>query len=151
MWGVLWMWARHVSKEWSCSSVQLLSCVQLFATPWTAAHQASLSIDNTWSLLNPSGHLGSGYGMCYQSFVYPGLWAPEHVPIMGLNFWWHKKDCFAKVLLVPMSVWEQWKGWGLRIYLVGAVLWYCQPAWLNHRPKALLGQCLQGEMQLTCG
>ena len=26
------------------SSFQLLSCVQLFATPWTAAHQASLSI-----------------------------------------------------------------------------------------------------------
>ena len=32
------------------SSVQLLSCVQLFATPWTAAHQASLSITNFWSL-----------------------------------------------------------------------------------------------------
>ena len=29
------------------SSVQLLSCVQLFATPWTAAHQASLSIPNS--------------------------------------------------------------------------------------------------------
>jgi len=28
----------------SLSSVQLLSCVQLFATPWIAAHQASLSI-----------------------------------------------------------------------------------------------------------
>ena len=27
-------------------AVQLLSCVQLFATPWTAAHQASLSITN---------------------------------------------------------------------------------------------------------
>ena len=32
------------------SSVQLLSCVQLFATPWTAARQASLSITNSWSL-----------------------------------------------------------------------------------------------------
>ena len=47
------------------SSVQLLSCVQLFATPWTAAHQASLSITNSWSLLKlisiesvmPSNHL----------------------------------------------------------------------------------------------
>ena len=29
------------------SSVQSLSCVQLFATPWTAAHQASLSITNS--------------------------------------------------------------------------------------------------------
>ena len=33
------------------SSVQSLSHVQLFATPWTAAHQASLSITNSWSLL----------------------------------------------------------------------------------------------------
>ena len=33
------------------SSDQSLSRIQLFATPWTAAHQASLSITNTWSLL----------------------------------------------------------------------------------------------------
>ena len=47
------------------SSVQLLSHVQLFAAPWTAAHQASLSITNSWSLLKlmsiesvmPSNHL----------------------------------------------------------------------------------------------
>ena len=47
------------------SSVQLLSHVQLFATPWTAAHQASWSITNSRSLLKftstesvmPSNHL----------------------------------------------------------------------------------------------
>ena len=33
------------------SSVQSLSRVRLFATPWTAAHQASLSINNSRSLL----------------------------------------------------------------------------------------------------
>ena len=33
------------------SSVQSLSHVRLFATPWTAAHQASLSITNSWSWL----------------------------------------------------------------------------------------------------
>ena len=33
------------------SSVHSLSHVQLFATPWTAARQASLSITNSWSLL----------------------------------------------------------------------------------------------------
>ena len=32
------------------SSVQSLSHVQLFATPWTIAHQASLSITNSWNL-----------------------------------------------------------------------------------------------------
>ena len=35
------------------SSVQLLSRVQLFATPWAAAHQVSLSITNSQSLLKP--------------------------------------------------------------------------------------------------
>ena len=47
------------------SSVQSLSCVPLFVTPWTAARQASLSITNSWSLLKlmfiasvmPSSHL----------------------------------------------------------------------------------------------
>ena len=43
-------------KEWSKlvtddSSVQLLSHIWLFATPWTAAHQASLYITNSWRLL----------------------------------------------------------------------------------------------------
>ena len=33
------------------SSVQLLSHVWLFVTPWIAAHQASLSITNSWGLL----------------------------------------------------------------------------------------------------
>ena len=44
---------------------QLLSCVQLFATPWAVAHQASLSITTSQSLLKymssklvmPSNHL----------------------------------------------------------------------------------------------
>ena len=35
------------------SSVQSLSCVRLFATPWTAACQAFLSITNSWSWLKP--------------------------------------------------------------------------------------------------
>ena len=41
---------NHIFITYSLSSVQLLSCIQLFATPWTTAHQASLSITNTWSL-----------------------------------------------------------------------------------------------------
>ena len=35
------------------SSVQSLSCVRLFVTPWTTAHQASLSVINSWSLPRP--------------------------------------------------------------------------------------------------
>ena len=39
-----------VSTSVKLSSVQLLSCVQLFVILWTAAHQASLSITNSQSL-----------------------------------------------------------------------------------------------------
>ena len=40
-----------IVSPWWFSSVQSLSHIQLFVTLWTAAHQASLSITNFWSLL----------------------------------------------------------------------------------------------------
>ena len=57
------------------SSVQLLSHVWLFATPWTAACQASLSITNSWSppkpmsieSVMPSNHLI----LCYPLLLLP--------------------------------------------------------------------------------
>ena len=55
----------HSWKLQQFSSVQSLSCVQLFATPWTAVRQVSLSITSSRSLLKltsiesvmPSNHL----------------------------------------------------------------------------------------------
>ena len=52
-------------QQTTFSSVQSLSHVQLFVTPWTAARQASLSITTSWSLVKrmsiesviPSNHL----------------------------------------------------------------------------------------------
>ena len=63
----------HVSSVFVI--VQLLSHVQLFATPWTAAHQASLSFTNSQSLLKlmsiglmmPSNHLI----LCYPLLLLP--------------------------------------------------------------------------------
>ena len=40
------------TRKLQFSSVQSLSHVWLFETPWAAAHQASLSITTSWSLLN---------------------------------------------------------------------------------------------------
>ena len=48
LWSDLWF---HILHSVQFSSIQLLSRVWLFATPWTAAHQASLSFTNSWSLL----------------------------------------------------------------------------------------------------
>ena len=62
---VSFCWTAKKKKKSVISSVQSLSCVRLFVTPWTAACQASLSIINSWSLLKlmsielvmPSNHL----------------------------------------------------------------------------------------------
>ena len=63
------------------SSVQLLSRVWLFATPWTAARQASLSITNSWSLLKlmsiesvmPSNHLILCSPLLFLPSIFPSI------------------------------------------------------------------------------
>ena len=63
------------------SSVQSFSRVQLFATPWTAAHQPSLSITNSWSLLElmstesvtPSNHLILCHPLLLLPSIFPSI------------------------------------------------------------------------------
>ena len=63
------------------SSVQSLSRVRLFVTRWTAAHQASLSITNSWSLLKimslelvmPSNHLILCHLLLLPPSVFPSI------------------------------------------------------------------------------
>ena len=63
------------------SSVQSLSHVQLFVTPWTAARQASLSITNSWSLLKlmstelvmPSSHLILCHLLLLPPSIFPSI------------------------------------------------------------------------------
>ena len=62
-------------------SAQSLSHVQLFATPWTAAHQASLSITNSQSLLKlmsiesvmPSNHLILCHPLLLLPSIFPSI------------------------------------------------------------------------------
>ena len=63
------------------SSVQSLSCVRLLATPWTAAHQASLSITSSQSLLKlmsiesvmPSNHLILCCPLLFLPSIFPSV------------------------------------------------------------------------------
>ena len=65
------------------NSVQLLSHVWLFAIPWTAARQASLSITDSWSMLKlmsiesemPSNHLI----LCYPLLLLPSIFSSIRV------------------------------------------------------------------------
>ena len=63
------------------SSVQSLSQVRLFVTPWTAARQDSLSIRNSWSLpksmftesVMPSNHLILGHPLLLLPSIFPSI------------------------------------------------------------------------------
>ena len=63
------------------TSVQSLSHVRLFATPWTAAHQASLSITNSWSppkamsieSVMPSNHLILCHPLLLLPSIFPSI------------------------------------------------------------------------------
>ena len=72
-------WVNHGTH--SVSSVQLLSCVWLFATPWNAACQASLAITNSQSLLKltsidsvmPSNHLILCHPLLLLPSIFPSI------------------------------------------------------------------------------
>ena len=81
-------WKAHYSEEHEAknsasvfSSVQLLRHVQLFATPWTAAYQASLSITNSQSLLKlvsiefvmPSNYLILCHSLLLPTTIFPSI------------------------------------------------------------------------------
>ena len=81
------------------SSVQSLSRVQLFATPWTAARQASVSITNSWSLLKlmsirlmmPSNHLILCHPLLLPPSIFPSIrvFANESVPHIRWPKYWN--------------------------------------------------------------
>ena len=76
---VVGKWKPHPS--WQFSSIQLLSHIRLFVTPQTAAHQASLSITNSQSLLKlvsiesviPSNHLILCCPLLFLASIFPSI------------------------------------------------------------------------------
>ena len=95
------------------SSVQLLSRVQLLVTPWTAAHQASLSITSSQSSLKlisiesvmPSNNL---------IFCYPLLLSPSIFPSIrvfsnesALHIRWPQIGVSVSTSVLPMNI-QDW-------------------------------------------
>ena len=89
----------HNGKDYEkeCIAVRSLSCVRLFATPWTTARQASLSFSISQSLLRltsiklmmPSNHLilcrFAPFSSCPQSFPATGSFPMSQLIIMEKN------------------------------------------------------------------
>ena len=80
------------------SSLQLLSHVQLFVTPWTAACQASLSITNSWSLpklmsiesVMPSNHLILCHPPLHLPSIFPSIRVFSNESALSIrwpNYW----------------------------------------------------------------
>ena len=115
-------WTDMLSGECpQFSSVLLLNRVQPFATPWTAAWQASLSITNSWSLFKlrsielvmPSNHLI----LCHSPRLSPStlpsirIFSNESV----LHIMWPKYWSFSFSISLPINVhdwfplgWTDW-------------------------------------------
>ena len=98
--GITYVYSYFLNDD-SNLSVQLLGCVQLFATPWTAARQASLSITNSWSLLKlmsielvmPSNHLIFCHLLLFPPSTFPSIrvFSNESVPCIR----WPKNWSFS--------------------------------------------------------
>ena len=104
------------------SSVQSLSRVWLFATPWTAAHQTSLSITNSRSLpklmsiesVMPSNHLSTSvipFSSCPQSFPASGSFQMSQLFVSGGQS--IQVSVSTSVLPINTQDWSPlgWTGW----------------------------------------
>ena len=108
---------------WSVSSVQSLSRVRLFVTPWTAARQASLSITNPHSLLKlksiesvmPSNHLI----LCCLLLLLPSIFPSIRVFSKGsvLCIRWPNIRVSVSASVLPMNI-QDWFPLGQDIWLV---------------------------------
>ena len=98
----------YFNKSWKkpfialcLSSVQSLSRVRLFATPWTAAHQASLPITNSQSLLKlmsiesvmPSNHLVFCCPLLLLPSIFPSVRVFSNVSVLHIR--WPKYWSFS--------------------------------------------------------
>ena len=98
------------------NSVQSLSHVQLFVTPWIAAHQASLSITNSQSLpklmsiesVMPSNHLI----LCHSLFLLPSIFPSIRVfsNESALRMKWPKYWSFSFNISPSMNTQDWWSG-----------------------------------------
>ena len=103
----------------AADSVQSLSCVRLFATPWITAHQASLTITNSRSLLklmSIKSVMSSSLSSSVVPFSCPqSLPASESFPMSQLFAWVGKStgvSALASFLPKNTQDWSlEWTGW----------------------------------------
>ena len=110
-----------ISKIVRFSSVHLLSHVQLFATPWTAARQASLSITNSRSSLKlmsiesvtPSNHLILSHPLLLPPSIFPSIRVFSNESALHIR--WPEFGVSASTSVLQMNIQDWfplgWTGW----------------------------------------
>ena len=103
------------------SSVQSLSCVWLFVTPWTAAHQTSMFITNSWSLLRlmsiESLMASNQLIFCHPPFLLPSIFPSIRIfsneSIFASGGQSTGVSASASVLPMSLQDWSpsEWTGW----------------------------------------
>ena len=97
----------------SFSSVQSLSRVRLFVTPWIAARQASLSITNSRSSLRlvsiesvmPSNHLIFWHPLILPPSIFPSIRVFSNESVLHIR--WPKYGVSASASVPPMNI-QDW-------------------------------------------
>ena len=123
-----------------------LSHVQLFATPWTTALQASLSITNSWSSLKlmsiesvmPSNHLILCHPLLLLPSIFPSIRVFSSEPALHIR--WPKYWSFGLTSVLPMNT-QDWSplGWTAWISLLSKGLF--KSLLQHHSSKASILQC----------
>ena len=114
-------WIRFDGFTFVCS-VQSLSCIRFFATPWTMAHQASLSITNSQSspklmcieLVMPSSHLI----LCRLLLLLPQSLPESGSFLMSQLFTWGGQNIgvSASASVLPMNT-QEWSPLGCTAWI----------------------------------
>ena len=110
----------HTVKGFHFSSVHSLSHVRLFAIPWMAAQQTSLSITNSWSLpklmsiesVMPSKHLILCRPLLLLPSIFPSIRVFSNESALLIR--WPKHWSFSSTSVLPMNTqdWSlRWTGW----------------------------------------
>ena len=130
------------------STLQSLSCVRLFVTPWTAAHQGSLSITNSWSLpklmsiesVMPSNHLILCHPILLLSSIFPSIKVFPNESALCIR--WPKYWNFSFNISPPMNIqtWSPlgWTGWILLQSNFVTLLYPNQVSYLSDIPSCNL-------------
>ena len=119
-WSICKYKEKYIIKKFS--SVQLLGRVQLFATPWTVACQASLSITNSQNLLKlmsiesvmPSRHLILCHPLLLLPSIFPSIrifskYSVLRIRCQSIGIW-------ASASVLPMNI-QDWFPLGLTVLI----------------------------------